>query len=147
MIPVGYDTIAPNIAHVDVDGAVVHVSWKCPVTGQQVAQSTANMSADTSVTARVQASVKRSIASEIIYGAARLAAGLLGGAAGRVISNAAYTAAGDINQRVTVGVDYTEASRQAAIVTAFEAVQASFVWDEQQRQFVAKANPTTTAAP
>ena len=138
MIPVGYDTIVPNIDSVDIDGAAVHVSWKCPVTGRQVARSTGHMSADASVTARVQASMKRSIASEVIYGAARLVAGLLGGAAGRVISNAAYTAAGDINQRVTAGVDYTEASRQAAIVTAFEAVQESFVWNEQQQRFVAK---------
>jgi hypothetical protein len=96
------------------------------------------MSADASLTARVQANVKRSIASEIIYGAARLVAGLLGGAAGRVVSNAAYTAANDLNQRATAGVDYTEASRQAAIVTAFEAVQESFVWNEKERQFVAK---------
>jgi hypothetical protein len=138
MIPVGYDTIAPNIDSVDVDGAAIHVRWRCPVTGRHVAQSTAHMSADASLTARVQANVKRSIASEIIYGAARLVAGLLGGAAGRVVSNAAYTAANDINQRATAGVDYTEASRQAAIVTAFEAVQESFVWNEKERQFVAK---------
>ena len=84
------------------------------------------------------ASVKRSVASEVVYGAARFVASLLGGAAGRVVSNAAYTAAGDINSRATAGVDYTEASRQAAIVTAFETVKPSFVWDEPQRRFVAR---------
>jgi hypothetical protein len=67
-----------------------------------------------------------------------LVAGLLGGAAGRVVSNAAYTAAGDINSRITAGSDYTEASRQAAIVTAFEAVKPSFVWDEQRKRFVTR---------
>jgi hypothetical protein len=85
-----------------------------------------------------QASVQRSIASEIIYGAARLISGLFGGAAGRVLSNATYTAAGDINARVTSGSDYTEASRQAAIVVAFASVESSFVWDEQRRKFVAR---------
>lgn len=138
MNPVRYDTIEANIAKVDVNGAQVHVTWKCPVTGREVGQSTATMSADPSVAGRVQASVKRSVASELINGAARFIAGLLGGAAGRVVSNAAYTAAGDINSRVTAGVDYTQASRRAAIVTAFEAMKPSFVWDEQQHRFVAR---------
>lgn len=138
MVPVAYDTIVPNIAYSNVDGAVVQVTWKCPVTGREVGQSTATMSADPSVTSRVQASVKRSIASEIIYGAARMVAGLLGGAAGRVVSNAAYTAAADINTRVTATVDYTEASRRAAVVTAFETVKGSFVWDDAQQRFLAR---------
>lgn len=138
MNPIPYDTIAPNIAHVDVEGSLIQVRWKCPLTGRELGQSSANMSADPSVAARVQASVKRSIASEIIYGAARLISGVLGGAAGRVVSNAAYTAASDINQRVTAGSDYTEASRREAIVAAFESVKASFVWDEQQQKFVAR---------
>jgi hypothetical protein len=136
MNPVGYDTIVPNIAYSSVDGAVVQVTWKCPVTGREVGQSTATMSADPSVASRVQASVKRSIASEIIYGAARVVAGLLGGAAGRVVSDAAYTAAADINTRVTANVDYTEASRQAAIVEAFESVRPSLVWDDHRQQFI-----------
>lgn len=138
MNPVAYDTIAPNIAQVDVEGALVKVSWKCPQSGRALGQSSAYMAADPSVAAKVQASVKRSVASEIIYGVARLISGVLGGAAGRVVSNAAYTAANDINQRVTAGADYTEASRQQAIVTAFAAVRDSFEWDAQQRRFVAR---------
>lgn len=138
MNPIQYVTIAPNIAQVDVDGAVVQVRWKCASTGRDVGQSTASMTADPSVAGRVKASVKRSVASEIIYGAARLVAGLLGGAVGRVVSNAAYTAASDINSKLTAGSDYTEASRQAAIVTAFETVKPSFAWDEQRQRFVAR---------
>lgn len=138
MTEVRYDTIAANIAHVDVTDAQVHVRWKCPATGRDVGVSTATMAADASVTGRVQASVKRSIASEIINGAARVIAGLIGGAAGRVVSNAAYTAAADINSKVTAGVDYTDASRETAIVTAFEAVKGSFVWDDLQQRFVAR---------
>jgi hypothetical protein len=65
-------------------------------------------------------------------------AGLIGGAAGRVVSNAAYTAAADINSKVTAGADYTDASRQTAIVTAFEAVKGSFVWADPQQRFVAR---------
>lgn len=138
MNPIGYDAIRANIGQVDVNGGQVDVTWKCPVTGREVGRSGAAMSVDPSVTGRVLASVKRSVASEVVYGAARFVSSLLGGAAGRVVSNAVYTAAGDINSRATAGVDYNEASRQAAIVAAFESVKASFVWDEQRRQFVAR---------
>jgi len=138
MDPVGYSMLQANIAKVHVNGAEVQVTWKCPVTGQVVGESTGTMSADPSMTSRVLASVKRTVASEVIYGAARFVANLLGGAAGRVVSNAAYTAAGDIDSRVTSGVDYTEDSRQAAIVVAFETMKPSFVWNEQRQQFVAR---------
>jgi hypothetical protein len=138
MDPVRYETIAPNIARVEVNGSQICVSWKCPASGREVGESSATMSADPSVTARVQASVQRSIASELIYGAARLVAGWLGGTAGRVVSNAAYTAAGEINARVTADADFTSASREAAIVSAFESVKGSFVWDDQGRRFVGK---------
>lgn len=138
MNPLTYDTIAPNIAEVELQDVQVRVRWKCPLSGREIAQSSASLCADPSLAARVQASVKRSVASEIIYGIARLIGGALGGAAGRVVSQAAYTAANDLNQKMTAGADYTEASRQQAIVAAFDAVRESFVWDEQQRRFVAR---------
>jgi hypothetical protein len=138
MNSVSYDTIAPNIADVDVEGSSVQVTWKCPATGREVAQSSASMSPDPSLVARVQASVKRSIASEAIYGAARVVAGLLGGAVGRVVSNAVYTAAGDIDAKLTAGVDYTASSRATAIADAFELVKDRFVWDAKQERFVAR---------
>lgn len=138
MNTIAYDSIAANIAQASIDGAQVNVTWKCPVSGRVVGTSSGWMSADPSLTSRVGASVKRSIASEVIYGAARVISSLLGGAAGRVISNATYTAAADINARATSGVDYTEASRQAAIVVAFDAIKSSFVWDDARHQFVAR---------
>jgi hypothetical protein len=137
-MPVSYDAIEPNVAQVEVNGSQVQVVWKCPATGRTVGQSTAYMSADSSLSGRVTANVKRSIVSEITYGAARFISGLLGGTAGRVLGNAAYTAAGDVDNRATSGVDYSEATRQAAIVAAFEQVQTSFVWDDRRKQFVAK---------
>jgi hypothetical protein len=138
MNTISYGSIAPNIAQVSVDGAQVNVTWKCPVSGRVIGTSQGWMAADASLSNRVGASVKRSIASEVIYGAARVLSGLLGGAAGRVVSNAVYTAAGDINARAISGVDYTDASRQTAIVAAFDAVKSSFTWDEARRQFVAR---------
>lgn len=139
MVPVRYEAITPNIAQVDVTGAQVQVTWKDPFTGRQVGQSTGWMAADQSMGSRVGASVKRSIVYEIVYGIARFISSRLGGTAGRIVSNATYTAANDINYRATAGVDYTEASRQAAIVAAFASVSSSFSWDEQRQRYV--ANP------
>ena len=136
--PVDYEQLAPNIAQAEVQGTLVRVSWKCPATGRAIGPSEAYMQADASVSGRVRASVKRSIASEIIYGSARVLAGILPGAAGRIFNNAVYTAANDINTRATSGSDYTEASRRAAIVAAFESVKDQFTWDEQHQRFVAR---------
>jgi hypothetical protein len=138
MNPMSYEAIAPNIAQVEVSGPQVKVTWKCAATGRQIGQSTATMSPDASMAGRVQASVKRSIVSELTSGAARFLGGLLGGSAGRVINDAANTAASDIRYKATSGVDYSEASRQAAIVVAFESVQSAFAWDEQRQQYVAR---------
>ena len=138
MTPIRYEDIAANIAEAVVDKAQVQVRWKCPLTGCEVGASAASMASDASLSTRVSASVKRSIAYEVIYGVARFVSGLLGGAAGRVIANAAYTVAGDVNTRVTSGVDYSEASRQAAIVAAFELVKDSFERDPQRGQWVAR---------
>jgi hypothetical protein len=138
MTPISYQMIAANIADATVEGTQVRVSWTCPVTHRALGTSSGTMTADASVTARVGANVQRTVASELIYGAARLVSSLLGGAAGRVVSNAAYTAAADINAKTTSGVDYTESSRRAAIVVAFESVKSSFAWDEARRQFVAR---------
>ena len=137
MDPITYDTLVANIARVDVDGATVRVRWICPASGRAMGESTSYMAADDSVTGRVRASVKRSVASEVIYGAARLLGSILPGAAGRVLNNAVYTAAADINTKATRGVDYSEANRRAAIVTAFEEVRPAFKWDASSGRFVA----------
>ena len=143
MDTITYDILLANIAQVDLSGAVVRVQWKCPKTGRAVGQSAANMTADSSVTGRVRASVKRSIASEVIYGSARFLSGVLGGTVGRILNNAVYTAANDINTKATSGSDYTEASKRAAIVAAFESVKHEFVWDELDHRFIARQGVTT----
>jgi len=144
MDPVAYDHLTSNIADVNVQDGLVRVNWKCPATGRAMGHSEAYMTPDASMGARVGASVKRSIASELIYGSARFLADLLPGAAGRVFNNAVYTAANDINTRATSGADFTEASRRAAIVTAFDSVRDTFVWDEQGQRFVARTGASTT---
>jgi len=138
MEPATYETVAANVAQVDVDGATVRVSWKCPATERIVGESTASMQADASVTGLVRASVKRNIVSEVIFGAARFLAGRIGGAAGRVVNDAVYTAASDLNHKASAGSEYTEASRRAAIASAFEMVKEQFAWDPQTQRYIAR---------
>jgi hypothetical protein len=138
MNPITYDAIAPNIARVEVEGALVRVTWKCPQTGREMGESTATMAPDASTAGRVQASVKRSIATEIINGLARFITGLVGGAAGRVVRNATYTAASDLNARAVAASTFTEASKKAAVVMAFETIRPSFDWNDQKKAFVAR---------
>ncbi len=133
-----YDIVAANVAHVAVDGATVRVSWKCPATGRLVGESTAYMQADASLTGRVGASVKRNVVSEIFYGAARFLAGRIGGAAGRVVNDAVYTAATDLNTKASAGFEYTEATRRAAIVSAFDGVKDQFAWDATSGRYIAR---------
>jgi len=133
-----YETVAANVAQVDVDGATVRVSWKCPATGRIVGESTASMQADASVTGRVRANVRRNIVSEVIFGAARFLAGRIGGAAGRVVNDAVYTAASDLDYKASAGSEYTEASRRAAVVVAFETVKDQFAWDPPTQRYIAR---------
>lgn len=138
MSPISYDAIHPNIAEMTVQGATVRVAWKCPETGRRVGESSATMSDDASVGGRVQSSVKRSIVSEISSGAARFLGGLLGGTAGRIARDAAYTAASDLRSKADSALRYNEASQRAAIVAAFSSVESSFVWDDRTRRYLAR---------
>lgn len=138
MPAIDYDTIAPNVANVSVQGSQVRVSWKDPASGAPMGESSASMSVDASVGGRVQESVKRSVVNEIAAGALRFVSGLLGGGAGRVVTNAAYTASAELQSRALSGAGYTEGSRREAVVHAFASVQNYFVWDEGAQRFVSK---------
>jgi hypothetical protein len=123
MDPVGYDMILANVAKVDVNGAQVQVTWKCPVTGKVVGEFHCEHVRRPFRDGKGfrERQVQRRIRTRLWRRADHRQP--IGWAAGRVVSNAAYTAAGDINSRVTAGVDYTEDSRQAAIVAAFETMK------------------------
>jgi hypothetical protein len=124
MSQIEYDTIEPNVANVQVDGSNVRVTWRDPDTGRVVGESSATMSADYSIGGKVQSSVKRSIVSEVSSGAARFLGGLLGGAAGRVVRDAAYTVSSDVQSRASTAAQYTEASKRA--------------WNHEKQRFVAR---------
>lgn len=130
-----YGTIEGNIADVRVTGSTVTVQWKCPRTGKPMGESSAGMRASESMGGRVGASVKRSVVSEVTNSAARFLGGLMGGAAGRVVRDAAYQASADVRYKAESAIQYNDESRRAAIVQAFASVQSSFVWNGEIGRF------------
>jgi hypothetical protein len=138
MTSIDYGAIEPNVANVQVDGYTVRVTWKCPQTGRMMGESSAVMSVDDSVGGRFSANVKRNIVSEVGSSAARFVGNLLGGAAGRVLRNAAYSASSDLQSKATQNLGYTEASKRAAIASAFQSVEGYFAWNDERRQFEAR---------
>ncbi len=136
--PVTYERIAASIAAVTVHGADVRVHWKNPLTGAPMGESSALMSVDMSLAARVKAQAKRSVVQEIAAAFMRALSGALGGSAGRIVRDMAYTASHDLQSRALAGVNYTESTRREAVVRAFAAVQERFTWDASSRRFVAR---------
>ena len=132
-----YETITANVANTRVSGNKVEIDWKCAASNKPMGTSAAYMSPDHSVTNEVAASLKRSVIREIGYGITRFLGGLLGGGAGRVLSDASNTAASRVSHNVSTAAQYTEKSRREAVVSAFAAVQAQFRWDDGGRKFVA----------
>lgn len=136
--PVTYERIAASIAAVTVHGAEVRVHWKNPLTGAPMGESSAMMSVDTSLAARVKAQAKRSVVQEIAAAFMRALTGALGGSAGRIVRDMAYTASHDLQTRALAGVNYTESTRREAVVRAFAAVQDRFTWEASSRRFVVR---------
>lgn len=136
--PVTYERIAASIAAVTVHGAQVRVHWKNPLTGAPMGESWAMMTVDTSLAAQVKAQAKRSVVQEIAAACMRALSGALGGSAGRIVRDVAYTASHDLQSRALAGVNYTESTRREAVVRAFAAVQERFTWDASSRRFIAR---------
>jgi hypothetical protein len=133
-----YEVIAANVANTRVDGNKVDVDWKCAASNRPMGRSEAYMAPDYSVGNDVAAAVKRGVVREIGYSIARFLGGLIGGGAGRVVTDASYAAQSRVSQNVSNAAQYTEKSRRDAVVQAFGAVQEQFRWDETSRKFVAR---------
>jgi hypothetical protein len=141
--PVLFAAIKPNVAKVGVAGGAVHVTWRCARTGRVVGESSAAIAAAPSgAFDRTLANVKRNVIGEVVQGAARWLTTRVGGAVGRVITNATLSAAAEINERAAASVLYTTAAKEAAIASAFGEVRERFAWDDGLGAFVEKVAVT-----
>jgi hypothetical protein len=121
----------------------VRVLWKDALTTALAGESAAYMVADQSIGGRMRATMKRSVVQEIAASIMRAISGMLGGAAGRVVRDVAYSASYDLQSRARAGVSFTEDSRQDAVVRAFADVRANFDWDTQANEFVVRPGATS----
>ena len=92
MPPLNYDTIEPNLAEVDVAGAVVRVKWKCPLSGKIVASSEGKMVPLADPSKMVQNAARRSVIRELFSFISFNLSHLIPGAAGRVVRRIARRA-------------------------------------------------------
>jgi len=131
MAEVTYDQLKNNIAEEEVNGSTVTVTFKCPVT-EKLYHAVATMRPEKGVAANVKKQAKN----ELLYAARRglrgLLRGVLGG--GRVGYAAGNAAARSVPQAGSP--TFGRASREAAVVEAFEAVAPELAWDDARKAFV-----------
>ncbi len=138
MAKILYDTIEPNVADVDVQGAQVEVTWKCPVSGKVVGKSVATMqsggTAATEVKNRVASSAVMSVVASLMPQAMRMF-----GPVGGQVAATAIRETGNVIRNEATKKRYSVQSEHEAIVAAFETVKDDlFVWNEDRELYVAK---------
>jgi hypothetical protein len=139
MSKVTYDNIEPNIAEVDVNGANVKVTWKCPVSGRIVGDSQADMKAAGGTTRAARTHVQRTLLAEAVTAFNRFIQSLFGTTAGKVAVAASGAVRTGVEQSMAKPV-YTPAAEHEAVVAAFRQVEGKFRWDEDRELFVATSN-------
>lgn len=137
--PLTYQHLARNIANISTEGAQLRVLWKDARTTALAGESVAAMVPDASIGGRMRATMKRSIVQEIAASIMRAISSALGGSAGRVVRDVAYSASYDLQSRALASVAYSEESRRDAVVRAFAAVRHHFVWDGALGAFVVRS--------
>jgi hypothetical protein len=130
-----YDNVAPLAASIDDHGPQVLVTFRCPVTGTEVVAAgdwpQAGLGGKASRQAKSTAmSVMRTRLAESIRSVAGTTG--VGTAAGHAAAGAILGRGATTNRTP----DRSEASRQAAVLDAFESVQDRFGWDDAGQRWV-----------
>lgn len=132
MSQISYNTIHPLIVHAEQQGTAMRVTFRCPVSGQEV-HASAGLRAANTIGNRVAGTAKRNLMWSVrgaIAGAVRRAFGH--GMLGSMAAGAARDAmsAGESNLR------FSDSEKQEAIVRAFASVSSQFAWDAQNGRFI-----------
>lgn len=133
MSQISYDTIHPLIARAEQEGTAMRVTFRCPVSGQEV-EASAGLRAANTVGNRVAQSAKRSLMWSVrgaIAGAVRRAFGH--GMLGSMASSAARGAMSSTSGSTT---SFSDSDKQDAMVRAFESVASQFAWDAPNNRFI-----------
>lgn len=144
-----YDDIYRNIAKSDIQGAVVKVSWKCPISDEIIAESSAQMVADKSLKGNMSSELTKGMINQAKGWFASFATSILGGQAGHTVRRMGTTLANHMGKQQ----QYGEEVQKEAIVKAFDKVKDKFVYSEDAMIYEAKTdsnqdnNTKTPASP
>ena len=134
MSQISYEMIQPLIVQAAQQGSSMHVTFRCPVSGQSI-EARGHLQASSSLGGKVAESAKRSIMWSLRSSLSRAISRSLGyGIAGRVASDVAYGAVSSGGGSSTQS--YSDADKQAGIIAAFESVSSKFAWDAQNRRYI-----------
>lgn len=128
-----WETIAPLVVKTEPNDAMLMVTFKCPVSGQEMMGGAPMMAGVVRAGAKNAAA---STAKQSLFGALRRwIIGLVGGGAGASIAASAATDAAAASAEAAgpkVKMKHSEAEVQAAAVKAFEQMvqQGTFVWSD-----------------
>jgi hypothetical protein len=136
---INYDDIYRNIANSVVEGSVVRVSWKCPISDEIIAESSAQMTADKSLQGDMYKELTRGLLQTTKGWFASLATSVLGGEAGNTVRRMGTTMANHIGQKQSYGEDI----QKTAIVKAFEKVKDKFVYSDEYMFYAEKTSVNT----
>ncbi len=140
---VQYDDIYRNIAKTDVQGDVVSVTWKCPISEETVAESNARMVAKKDLQSNLKGELARGAIQQAKSWFARLATSMLGGAAGHTVRRLGTTVANHVQKAQKFGAE----EQKEAIVKAWEKVKDKFEYSEDCMVYVAKKAATPPPLP
>jgi tellurite resistance protein len=132
MSQISYDTIRSLVVRAEQEGASMHVTFRCPVSGHEV-EARAGLRAADSMGNRLVQNAKRSLMWSVrgaITGAVRRAFGH--GMAGSMAASATRGAmsSAESSQR------FSESDKQDAVARAFQSVSSQFVWDAPNNRFI-----------
>lgn len=130
MPEVTYDQLKNNVVEEKVNGATMHVTFKCPSTDKTF-DASAPMPRKDGVGARMKTKAKNEMLYAAKRGFRRLLRGVFGGGAvGRAASNVGSSAVGH-GGRASVEYD-----KKGGVVAAFESIQENFAWDAGRQAYV-----------
>ncbi len=127
-----YTTIEPLIAKQEQNGSRIAVTFRCPENGVE-AEATAAVRRSKEVKATIERSVKKNVWNSLRRTAASTISSTLGsGMVGRIAKDAARATIGEQAKKN----EFSQDEIRAAVVAAFDTVQAKFQWDAANEQWV-----------
>ena len=140
---VQYDDIYRNIAKTDVQGDIVSVTWKCPISEETIAESNARMVAKKDLGSNLKSELTRGAVQGAKSWFAKLATSILGGAAGHAIRRMGTQVADHVQKAQKYGAE----EQKEAIVKAWDKVKEKFEYSQDCMVYVAKKPATPPPLP